>query len=169
MTKSLSKLNSWLIGYERRRTSGEAEMSQLLEVRSDLQGLSWDEIRDMPVVQNFTDEPMTIGKTFSALKKSWRSLKLYRRDGMPTSDLALRIVKAQHSLGLPLSEFDELDTNFIHQELDIMDNDGGGLSEEERQEQNNLDSEVTDLDRQLLAEEMQDIRERMGLDSEEQG
>lgn len=108
-------MNRWLHSYESRRTSGEFEMSQLLQVGPDLQGLSWDEIRSFPVPQ--LGEGMTMGKSFSMLKKSWRSYKLYRKDGMPAPDLAMRILKIQYSLGLPLSEFPELDQSWVEEEL----------------------------------------------------
>ena len=109
-------MNRWLASYESRRVSGEAEMSQLLQLRPDLAGLSWSEIRNFPVYG--LGDNMTMGKSFSMLKKSWRSYKLYRKDGMPAPDLALRILKIQRSLFLPLSQFDELgDPIWVEEQL----------------------------------------------------
>ena len=43
------------------------------------------------------------------------------------------------------------------------------MSEEEREEQSNLDNEMSDLDRQLMREELEDQRNTLGLiDSEEE-
>ena len=144
-------MNRWLHSYKSRRTSGEIEMSQLLQVRPDLQGLSWDEIRSFPVPQ--LGEGMTMGKSFSMLKKSWRSYKLYRKDGMPAPDLAMRILKIQYSLGLPLSEFLELDQRWVEGELN----------------RSSDDEQLSPLDLQLRKEEEQDAGlVEIGFDNDEE-
>jgi len=126
-------------------------MSQLLQVRPDLQGLSWDEIRSFPVPQ--LGEGMTMGKSFSMLKKSWRSYKLYRKDGMPAPDLAMRILKIQYSLGLPLSEFLELDQRWVEGELN----------------RSSDDEQLSPLDLQLRKEEEQDAGlVEIGFDNDEE-
>jgi len=58
-----------------------------------------------------TGESMTFGTSFEALRKSWFGYKRSRKDGFPAPDLALRILKVQKALGLPLSEFPELSQN----------------------------------------------------------
>jgi len=110
---------TWIKDYEFRRTSGKEEISQLLQVRPDLQGLSWNEIREREVPRLvFEGRVLNIGSSFSMLKKSWRSYRLYRKDGIPAQDLELRILKIQYRMGLPLSEFPDLDPEWVQNELD---------------------------------------------------
>ena len=79
----------------------------LSSTKFDLSGLSWNEIRDLevPELLDQNGETMTFGRTFEALRKSWRSFKLSRKNGSPAPELALRILKLQSGLGLPLSDF----------------------------------------------------------------
>ena len=58
-----------------------------------------------------TGESMTFGTSFEALRKSWFGYKRSRKDGFPAPDLALRILKIQKALSLPLSEYFELSQN----------------------------------------------------------
>ena len=167
-------MNRWLHSYESRRTSGEVEMSQLLQVRPDLQGLSWDEIRSFPVPQ--LGEGMTMGKSFSMLKKSWRSYKLYRKDGMPAPDLAMRILKIQYSLGLPLSEFPELDQSWVEEELNRSSEDPLDLQLRKEEEQDlvengeegfdndeGMSDEERRLEQELMAEERAEALAHVGI------
>jgi hypothetical protein len=155
--------NRWLASYDARRTSGEAEMSQLFQVRPDLIGLSWDEVRETEVPQlSYLGETMNIGQSFSQLKKSWRSYKLYRKEGMPAPDLAFRILKIQKSLGLPLSQFDELDQSWVDQELAMMDETL--LEEEEKYVSDSFDfdeHQLTPLEQQLIREERESLMDEL--------
>jgi hypothetical protein len=72
-----------------------------------LDGLSWAEIREIPIPE--LGEGMTFGTSFEALRKTWYAYKRTKKDGLPAPDLAFRILKLQKFLGLPLSEFNELD------------------------------------------------------------
>jgi hypothetical protein len=101
----------WLAQYEDERMRNyDGQNHTLVSSKFDLTGLSWSEIRDLEtdlVDQN--DEPMTFGRALEALRKSWRSFKLNRKNGSPSPDLCLRILKLQNGLGLPLSQFEELE------------------------------------------------------------
>src|SRR5215469_13380742 len=169
-------MNSWLKNYEMRRVSGEEEMNQLLQIRCDLQGLSWDEIREIEVPE--LGEGMNIGKSFSMLKKSWRSYKLYRKDAMPAPDLAMRILKIQYSLGLPLSEFPELDQSWVEQELNRSSEDPLDLQLRKEEEQDaglvengeegfdndeGMSDEERRLEQELMAEERAEALADVGL------
>jgi len=101
---------------------------------------------------------MTIGKSFSMLKKSWRSYKLYRKDGYPTTDLAFRILKIQRSLSLPLSQFDELgDPAWVEEQLN------NEFDEQEVYEGPGTGVELSALDIQLQKEERANALEDVGL------
>jgi len=77
MTKSM---NSWLRSYEARRTGGADISSKgLLSTRFDLEGLTWDEIRDIQIEE--LGEGMTFGKACEQLRKTWWHLKQNRREG----------------------------------------------------------------------------------------
>lgn len=76
---------------------------RLSSSRFELEGLSWAEIRDLPIEELGPD--MTFGKTFEALRKSWFRYKLEKKQGLSAPDLCLRILTLQKLLGLPLSDF----------------------------------------------------------------
>src|ERR1700739_888534 len=86
---------NWLIPYEKTRTDPYTTAKERLSSRFDLSGLSWDEIRDLPIpelINPKTGKPMTFGTSFEALRKTWYALKRSRADGFPAPDLCLRIV-----------------------------------------------------------------------------
>ena len=77
MTESV---NSWLRSYEERRTGGADISSKgLLSSRFDLDGLSWDEIREIPIPE--LGENVTFGTGCEQLRKTWWHLKQNRREG----------------------------------------------------------------------------------------
>jgi len=51
----------------------------LLSTRFDLEGLTWDEIRDIQIEE--LGEGMTFGKACEQLRKTWWHLKQNRREG----------------------------------------------------------------------------------------
>ena len=101
---------------------------------------------------------------------------------MPAPDLAMRILKIQHSMGLPLSEFPELDSEWVIQELDRSSDDeqlsrldlqlrkeeeqdaglvqnGEGLTEEDEE----MSDEERKLEQELMAEERAEALADIGL------
>ena len=76
---------------------------------------------------------MKFGTSFEALRKSWYSYKRYKKDGFQAmcAELALRILKLQKILGLPLSSFEELDNIDLDVELNNEIFSGEEVSEEQ--------------------------------------
>ena len=107
MIIALKGMSNWLRAYEDRRTDPYTYRKELLSSRFDLSGLSWDEIRAIPIPE--LGEDMTFGRSFEALRKTWYSYKRNKKDGFPAPDLCYRILKIQRALGLPLSQFEELE------------------------------------------------------------
>lgn len=108
----------WLRQYEQVRTDPYTTIKGRLSSRFELDGLTWAEIREIPIPE--LGEDMTFGKSFEALRKTWYAYKRTKKDGFPAPDLALRILKLQKLLGLPLSEFHELDRyggEWVNEEL----------------------------------------------------
>jgi|SRR5215831_16900179 len=116
MTESV---NSWLRSYEARRTGGADISSKgLLSSRFDLDGLSWDEIREIPIPE--LGENVTFGTGCEQLRKTWWHLKQNRREGnYYNRDLELRINRLQHFLGFERTVFDDLDESWVDQELSM--------------------------------------------------
>jgi hypothetical protein len=94
--------NRWLKRYEKIRTDPYSSIKGQLSSRFDLEGLSWAETREIPIGQG-----LTFGTGFEALRKSWFAYMQNKKSGLPAPDLAMRILKLQKFLGLPLSEFNE--------------------------------------------------------------
>jgi hypothetical protein len=108
--------------YEQVRTDPFSSIKGRLSTRFDLEGLSWAEIREMPIPELGPD--MTYGKTWEALRKSWYAYKMTKKEGLSAPDLSLRILKFQKLLGLPLSDFSsELDRygeEWVNEELNSL-------------------------------------------------
>jgi len=155
-------MNSWLRNYEARRTGGPDTSSKgLLSSRFNLEGLSWDEIRDISIGV-IDGENITFGKGCSQLKKTWQHLKLNRLEGnYHNIDLELRINRLQYFLGFERTQFDDLDQDWVDQELSM-------------EEENLNESEASDdlngekLSEQLRREEFQDQLNAWGLDDGEE-
>jgi hypothetical protein len=106
----------WISRYEQLRTDPySTAKGRLSSSRFQLEGLSWTEIRELSVGEGFT-----FGTCFEALRKSFYAYKMNRKQGLSAPDLCLRILKLQKLLGLPLSEFPELDRygeGWVNEEL----------------------------------------------------
>jgi hypothetical protein len=156
MNKSM---NSWIRSYEARRLGG-AGMSPkgLLSSRFDLEGLTWDEIRDIPIEE--LGPEMTFGKACEQLRKTWRHLKLNRSEGnYHNIDLELRINRLQHFLGFERTQWDDLDLDWVERELSM---------EEERWNEASDDLNGKELTEQLRREEFQDQLNAWGLDDDDE-
>ena len=134
-------MDRWLSRYEQMRTDPYTSIKGRLSSRFQLDGLSWAEIREIPIPE--LGEGMTFGTSFEALRKTWYAYKRTKKDGLPAPDLAFRILKLQKYLGLPLSEFNELDRygdEWVNEELsgkDIQLKQGAGwaLGDDEKSEE----------------------------------
>jgi hypothetical protein len=151
-------MNSWIRDYEARRLGGANMNSKaLLSSRFDLSDLSWDEIRDIPIEE--LGPEMTFGKACEQLRKTWRHLKLNRVEGnYHNIDLELRINRLQHYLGFERTLWDDLDPDWVDQELSM---------EEERLNEASDDLNGEDLSEQLRREELKDQLNAWGLDDDE--
>jgi hypothetical protein len=109
----MDKMTKWLRDYDLRRTEGSYSSNKSrLSTRFDLENMSWEEIKEIEIPELTnpkTGEHLNWGEAIEALRKSWYSYKRYRKDGFPPPDLAFRILYLQRVLGLPLSEFEELE------------------------------------------------------------
>jgi hypothetical protein len=151
-------MNAWLRSYEARRTGGNMSAKGLLSSRFDLEGLSWSEIREIPLPE--LGENMTFGKGCEQLRKTWRHLKLNRSEGTYHNiDLELRINRLQHFLGFERTQFDDLDPDWVDQELSM---------EEEKSNEASDDLNGQELSEQLRREEFQDQLNAWGLDDGEE-
>ena len=142
---------SWLVNYENERMQNyDGQNGTLVSSKFDLTGISWDEIRDLETdLLDQNGEPMNFGRSFEALRKTWRSFKLARKNGSPAPELALRILKLQNGLGLPLADFE--------QELERY----GGMEMAIR-ELDNEDEEII-----LKREERQSMLESLGVNNDD--
>lgn len=184
---------AWIIDYENKRMGNYNGQNTSLAQSST----SWAEIRDLevPDLLDQNGEPMTFGRTFEALRKSWRSFKLARKNGSPAPELALKILRLQNGLGLPLADFEQELERYGGMEMAIRELDNEDeeiiLKREERQSMleslgvNDDDLEHSDssewsdssgwddlngaeLSKQLRDEEYQDMLNAWGLDDEEE-
>jgi hypothetical protein len=126
--------NRWLKEYERLRTNPYSSIKGQLSSRFQLDGLSWAEIREIPIEGLW--EGATFGTCFEALRKTWYAYKRNKKDGLPAPDLALRIMKLQKALGLPMGQFGELEwygEDWVNEELNsqLQKEELSGWEEEE--------------------------------------
>jgi len=147
-------MTSWLRAYEARRTAGgDMSTKGLLSSRFDLENMSWDEVRNIPVEE--LGPGMTFGKGCEQLRKTWRHLKLNRSEGnYHNIDLELRINRLQYFLGFERTQWDDLDPDWVEQELSM----------EEEQSNEASDDLNVELSEQLRREEFQDQLNAWGLD-----
>jgi len=101
-------MTKWLVAYEKTRTDPYTTAKERLSSRFDLSGLSWNEIRDLPIpelINPKTGEPMTFGTTFETLRKTWFAYRMSKKNGFPSPDLCLRIIKLQKNIGAAIIRF----------------------------------------------------------------
>jgi hypothetical protein len=114
--KIMDKNHRWIRDYDRRRTEGFDSKPRLHSSRFNLENRDWNEIRQMPTP--LIESPnLCFGTACSALRKSWFSLKLSKKSGIADQEMMLRICKLQMVLGFEISQFDELDPDYVRQEL----------------------------------------------------
>lgn len=159
---------AWVAAYEKRRSSNlEGQNKALLSSKWDLESMSWDEIRAIPI--DILGEGMTFGTSCEALRKSWYALKRNRAEGIENNrELEFRINRLQYHLGFERTAFDSLDQEWVDQELAMEEQqyktkdegDDGladeGLSPAERQLNRQLRKEELGLDDEEEEEEEQD-------------
>src|SRR5215831_14524360 len=134
----------WLRDYEERRTNPDREFrmpSAWHSTKYDLESMSWNEIREiyLPEIQ------MSWGSACEAMRKSWFSYKMSKREGDRGWDIILRINKIQRALGIPLPDFrDGPDLSWVNQQLDLEEGTGVGPTSEDLElkfEEDHVESE----------------------------
>jgi hypothetical protein len=164
----------WLARYDNERLgiNRDGQNKTLHSSRFNIQGLSWDEIREIPIPE--LGDGMTFGTSFEALRKSWYSHKKYRKDGLPAPEVCLRLLRIEKFLGLPLSQFPEIDNEWANEELSHeglvdgyscgLNGDGGGGLVDNSED---LSGEERALEAQLRLEERKEALADWGLDDDE--
>lgn len=74
----MRSIDRWIRQYDQMRVEPYRIAKEHLSSRFDLSGLSWNEIREIPIpelINPKTGEPMTFGTSFEALRKTWYALK----------------------------------------------------------------------------------------------
>jgi len=154
-------MTRWLKSYERIRTDPDSEFripANWHSTRYPLEDMDWDSIREIDIPQL----GMNWGKCCESIRKTWYAYKRSKAEGETRSDLAYRINRIQYYLGIPLTEFDSLDTDWVRHQLETEEESGEGeLSAEEidlrREEDDDWgigeDEYMTAEERQLRREE----------------
>jgi hypothetical protein len=125
--------------------------------------MSWDEIREIPIPE--LGEDMTFGRSCESLRKSWYALKRSRKEGSYyNKDLEFRINRIQSALGFPRTHFDDLDQEWVDQELSREEQQ---LKREE-DESEEVDEELSNEEQQLKKEEETEELAGWGLDEDDE-
>ena len=141
-------MTAWLRRYDRMRHTNEINESWHSD-KYPIEGLHWRELQRIYV----EDLQMTWGSACSAIKKTWRVFKLGKLRGEYVTDLAMRINRLQDGMGIPRTEFEDLE----HYDDGQEESDEEEWSESERESQSESES-VEALHRQLRIEEMRENR-----------
>jgi hypothetical protein len=109
--RPLKEINRWIRHYDAIRTNPDGVPNQnegWISSKYPIEGMHWSEIADI-----FLPElGIKWGAACSSLKKSWWSYKMSKKYGSGLDsrrDLAYRINKIQYSMGIPLTQFEELE------------------------------------------------------------
>jgi hypothetical protein len=109
----------------------------------DLDNMDWNEIREiyLPEIQ------MSWGSACEAMRKSWFSYKMSKREGDRGWDIILRINRIQKALGIELTEFrDGPDIEWVRTQLDLEEGTGVEPTSEDLElkfEEDHVESEDT--------------------------
>jgi hypothetical protein len=108
----------WLKDYERRRVGDNRVLNESW-ASSKYGNIPWREAQLiwLPSVG------MSLGKTWSRLKKLWRSYKIASSTGEYRTQTAYEIVKLQAALDIPRSDFPELEGVMSDYEFEDQDQD----------------------------------------------
>jgi hypothetical protein len=100
-------MDKWLHAYELRRCSENPKEPSESWVSSkyDTQNMHWTQLQQvyLPELQ------MCWGPACNSLKKLWKSYKIAGRSGEVRSDIAWKIRNIERAMGIPESQFEELE------------------------------------------------------------
>jgi hypothetical protein len=141
----LKEIDRWIRHYDAIRTNPDALPNHKEGWTStkypEIENMHWSEIAAIYV----PELQMRWGSACSALKKSWFHLKLLKRRGEYAGDIQWRIQKIQRSLGIPVTQFEELE--------------GLNLAESEFESEDGLNDQSSSDGEQWSKEEVQLRRE----------
>lgn len=146
---TLNKMQSWLREYEKKRHASNPKQpnKHWISSKYDIQNMHWTELQQLYL----PDLGMSWGPACNSLKKLWKSYKIAGRTGEVRSDIAWNIRNIQRAMGIPESQFEELegmdDEETEAQEVEENWGFNSRISEES--------SELTELDKQLKREEQE--------------
>lgn len=107
-------------------------------------------------------EDMTFGRSCESLRKSWYALKRNRAEGSyHNKDLEFRINRIQNGLGFALTPFDDLDQEWVDNELSMEQ----PLKKGDEEDDEEL-SQTEQLNQQLKKEERNEELAGWGLEEE---
>lgn len=103
----MREMQRWLQNYERSRHSKQLKEPNEHWVSSKypIENMHWTELQQLYL----PDIGMCWGSACSAIKKLWKSYKIAGRTGEPRSDIAWKIRNIQRAMGIPESQFEELE------------------------------------------------------------
>lgn len=105
--RRLNKIQLWLRNYENLRHSKNPKERNEFWTSSKypIENMSWQELQELYL----PEVKMRFGPAVSALKKLWKSYKIAGRNGEPRGDIAWNIRNIQRAMGIPESQFEELE------------------------------------------------------------
>ena len=103
-------MDEWLHAYELRRSSKNSKElkehnEKWISSKYDIQNMHWTELQQLYL----PDLGMCWGPACNSLKKLWKSYKIAGRTGEVRSDIAWNIRNIQRAMGIPESQFEELE------------------------------------------------------------
>ena len=110
---SMDEMRKWLMNYERMRLKSNTPNESWISSKYDIQGLPWQELQQIYL----PELGMCWGPACNSLKKLWKSYKIAGRNGEPRRDIAWKINAIQKAMGIPKSEFPELEGMEMDEEL----------------------------------------------------
>jgi hypothetical protein len=100
----LKELDRWIRQYDNFRTNPDMSVKDgWTSTKYDLTG-HWSDVAEIWI----PELNCKFGPACSALKKSWFHLKLLKRRGEYAGDIQWRIQKIQRSLGIPITQFENM-------------------------------------------------------------
>jgi hypothetical protein len=143
----LKEIDKWIRAYDNLRTNPDGLPNRnegWVSTKYPIENMHWSEIADIPL----HELGIKWGAACSSLKKSWWSYKMSKKYGNGLDsrrDLAYRINKIQHSMGIALTQFEEIE--------------GLNLAESEFESEDGLNDQSSSDGEQWSKEEVQLRRE----------
>jgi hypothetical protein len=110
VVEEMRGMDKWLHAYELRRLSKNPKElkehnEKWISSKYDIQNMHWTELQQFYL----PDLGMCWGPACNSLKKLWKSYEIAGRTGEVRSDIAWNIQNIQRAMGIPGSQFEELE------------------------------------------------------------